>query len=305
MSNPFQKAVREQIKLRLLITGPTGGGKSWTGLSIASAFGKVAALDTENRSLSRYANRFEFDSMPATKPYQPRQIVDAIRLAHENGYDILLIDSLYHYWKEEGGVLDIVEKAGKKFGNNSYAGWSDGDKAYREMTQAILHSPIHLICTMRSKMAYEQIEEKGRKKVVKLGLEAEFRKGAEYEFDVQLDMTEDHHAIVIKTRFEEIDGAIWEKPGRDKGELFLRLVSDGATPAPPADPREKQRPAYISRVMTLADQTGAIECGGVILRADELAKVSMDTLASIGQQLKDALDSNYGQQTDDTADSAA
>lgn len=289
MSNPFQKAVREQIKLRLLITGPTGGGKSYTALTIASVFGKVAALDTENRSLSRYANRFDFDVLPAVPPYNPRQVVDAIKLAAQHGYDALIIDSLYHFWKEEGGVLDIVEKAGKKYGGNQYAGWSDGDKAYREMMQAILHSPVHLVCTMRSKMAHEQVDAgQGKKKVVKLGLHTTFRDGAEYEFDAQLDMTEDHCAIVTKTRFEEIDGQIWEKPGRDKGELFLRLVTDGAVPTPPPDPREHQRPAYITRILEMAADCELIEAQGVPLTAESLAAASMDTLASIGQQLKSA-----------------
>ncbi len=302
MSNPFQKAVREQIKLRLLITGPTGGGKSYTALTIASVFGKVAALDTENRSLSRYANRFDFDVLPASPPYNPNQVVNAIKLAAQHGYDALVIDSLYHFWKEEGGVLDIVEKAGKKYGGNQYAGWSDGDKAYREMMQAILHSPVHLVCTMRSKMAHEQVDAgQGKKKVVKLGLQTTFRDGAEYEFDAQLDMTEDHCAIVTKTRFEEIDGQIWDKPGRDKGELFKALVTDGVAPA---DPREKQRPAYIAKIITLAEQVGVDFAGGVTLSADALNLVPMDTLASIGAQLKDALES-YGEQTDDTTDQPA
>lgn len=76
------------------------------------------------------------------------------------------------------------------------------------------------------------------------------------------------------------------------------------TPTPPGDPREKQRPAYIAKIIALADQLGADTAQGITLAVDSLSTVSMDTLASIGAQLKDALE-NYGEQTDDTTDQPA
>src|SRR5437016_2786217 len=64
-SNPFTKAVKYNAKGRVALIGPAGGGKSFTALVLARALagptGKIAAIDTEHGSLSKYADLFDFD----------------------------------------------------------------------------------------------------------------------------------------------------------------------------------------------------------------------------------------------------
>jgi hypothetical protein len=60
----FKKATKNQSKLRMAITAPPGGGKTWTALALAKFLGgRVALVDTEHGSASKYADTFDFDSM--------------------------------------------------------------------------------------------------------------------------------------------------------------------------------------------------------------------------------------------------
>jgi hypothetical protein len=53
---------RSSTKLRLAISGPSGSGKTYTMLKIASDLGgRIALVDTEHGSASKYADLFEFD----------------------------------------------------------------------------------------------------------------------------------------------------------------------------------------------------------------------------------------------------
>lgn len=59
----FAPAVKTESKLRLAIAGPSGSGKTYTALAIGTALaagGKVALLDTEHGSASKYADLFKF-----------------------------------------------------------------------------------------------------------------------------------------------------------------------------------------------------------------------------------------------------
>src|SRR4051812_13876400 len=61
----FRKAVKYAAKGRIALIGPAGSGKSYTSLLLARALagpnGRIAAVDTEHGSLSKYADVFDFD----------------------------------------------------------------------------------------------------------------------------------------------------------------------------------------------------------------------------------------------------
>ena len=73
---------------------------------------------------------------------------------------------------------------------------------HRALLDAILHSPMHIIVTLRSKTETAQTEgPNGKKQVVKLGMKAEQRDGFEYEMTVVLDLIHDgHFATATKDR---------------------------------------------------------------------------------------------------------
>jgi AAA domain len=206
MAMSFTKATRKRAKLRLAITGPSGSGKTWGALTLAKGLGgRIALLDTEHESASLYAESEgmpEFDSLSLAPPYAPERFIEAIKAAESADYDVLIIDSLSHEWSGVGGCLELVDQVARsKYKGNSWSAWNDITPRHRALLDAILHSPMDIIATMRSKTETAQTEEGGRKKVVKLGMKAEQREGAEYEFTTVLDLVHDgHYATASKDR---------------------------------------------------------------------------------------------------------
>ena len=96
----FIKATKKQSKLRMALFGTSGSGKTFSALRIATGLGKkIAVIDTERGSASKYSDRFNFDVCELEKPTVDN-MVKTISEAEENGYDVLIIDSLTHAFLE-------------------------------------------------------------------------------------------------------------------------------------------------------------------------------------------------------------
>ena len=221
----FKKAERKQARLRLALAGPSGSGKTYSALQMAMGLGsKIAVIDTEHGSASLYADAAEFDVMELHAPYTPERYVEAIQAAEAAGYDVLIIDSYSHEWTGPGGCLEINDETAKaRFKGNTWSAWSETTPRHRKLTDKILTSPLHIICTMRSKT--ETVQGEG-KKIVKLGLKSEQRDGTDYEFTVVLDVTHDgHYAVASKdrTRLFQHPEVITPETGRK----LLAWLNDG------------------------------------------------------------------------------
>jgi hypothetical protein len=225
----FRKATKAQAKLRMAITGPSGSGKTYTALSVGTPLGRIAVIDTERGSASKYADLFEFDVLELTE-YNPRNYIEAIRAACASGYDVLVIDSLSHAWSGQGGVLELVDRAAKRSqSQNSFAAWRDVTPLHNQLVDTILGSPIHIIATMRSKTEYVlERDERGRTTPRKVGLAPVQRDGMEYEFDVVAEMDMDNNMIISKSRIVALTGGIVNRPDGQFGELLKAWLSDGA-----------------------------------------------------------------------------
>jgi hypothetical protein len=225
-TNPFKRATKSQAKLRMALMGPSGSGKTFTALSVASALGKVAVIDTEHGSASKYGDRFIFDVLELTE-YHPQQYIDAIRAAGEGDYDVLVIDSLSHAWNGSGGVLEIVDRAAKRSDSkNTFAAWRDATPLHNQLVEALLAAPLHLITTMRSKTEYVlERDERGKMTPRKVGLAPV--QGMEYEFDVVAEMDMQNTLMVTKTRIPKLTGKVIPQPGQALGETLKAWLMDG------------------------------------------------------------------------------
>ena len=180
-------------------------------------------MDSEARSSEKYADIFEFDILPLAPPYSVDTYLKAIKFAGEqDGYSVIIIDSLSHAWAGEGGALEQVDAAKTKYRGNTYAAWRDVTPTQWKMVEAILQSPKHVIACMRSKMEHVMEQEGGKTTVRKVGMEPIQRAGMEYEFDVVLDMDWDHNGIVSKTRMDSIADRIINKPDE---EFFAEVAA--------------------------------------------------------------------------------
>lgn len=229
----FRKATRKQAKLRLALCGPSGAGKTYSALLMAQGLapgGKIALIDTERGSGELYADLTEYDVAPLEPPYTPSRYIELIKGAEKAGYAVLIIDSLSHAWSGEGGVLEMHDKAAASV-RNSFAAWREVTPQHNQLVDTILGAKLHIITTMRTKTAYELIEDgKGKKKPVKIGLAPIQRDGMEYEFTCVMDLSiEGHVATASKDRTRLFDGQHFV-PKSETGETLREWLESGTDP---------------------------------------------------------------------------
>jgi hypothetical protein len=225
----FIPATREQAKARIALTGPTGSGKTFTALTIGVVLGKtVAVIDTEHGSASKYADEFEFSKLDM-QSFEPTTLVQALAAAASAGFDVIIVDSLTHFWSGSGGMLEQVDAAAKRgYGGNSFGGWKEARPMERKMIEALVSFPGHVIVTMRSKTDYViEEDQRGRKVPRKVGLKPEQREGIEYEFDIVGDLDHENTLVVTKSRARKLAGRVIQKPGQEFAEEIADWLGTG------------------------------------------------------------------------------
>ena len=223
MSN-FKKATKKQAKLRLALFGVSGSGKTYSALRLAKGLGgSIAVIDTENHTACKYSDRFDFDVCECEKA-SINNIVNLLNEASE--YDVLIIDSLTHAWDE---LLEEVNRIAKtKFGGNSWSAWSEGTPKQRAFIKALLDFKGHLIVTMRSETSWEVTEnDKGKKVPVRIGTAPKQGKSIEYEFDMLMQLSQDHSALVLKDRTGKYQDECIDLIDEELGKQLGECLSDG------------------------------------------------------------------------------
>lgn len=275
----FEEAVREKAKLRMAITGPAKAGKSTTALRIASNLipgGKIVLIDTERESSKKYAPQpgqqpneeeltFKFYRVDLPN-FKPQTYIDAIHAAEKFGADMIIIDSLTHAWKDllaQKTALDDLPRS------NSYTNWGKLTPQHEQLIETMLQSPCHIIATMRTKMAYEQVkdEDTGKSKVVKLGMEPVQRDDMPYEFDILLDMNQEHYGAVSGGRCPALEGYQELKPGAELAQIIGAWLNTGAEPPAPPMTRE-QFAVEAGKLLKLEDEAAignALKERGVVI----------------------------------------
>lgn len=231
----FKKAEKSQSKLRLGIAGTAGSGKTYSSLAIATHLGKkVALIDTENGSASKYADYFSFDVLELSD-YHPDKFVLAIRAAVEAHYDVIIIDSLSHAWAGKNGALELnqLHTNASKSGN-SFTAWAKTTPIWSRLIEEIVRCPVHIIATLRSKTEYVLGENGGKSAPKKLGMAPIIRDGSEYEFDILGEMSQDHIMTITKSRCIEVSDAIIDKPGQAFAEQLKSWLCTGVEAKPTA-----------------------------------------------------------------------
>jgi len=262
----FKPATRHKLKARVALAGPSGSGKTYTALRLAfglvGAGGRVAVIDTENRSAEKYVGTvadgiaWAFDvATPGT--FDPVELAATLREAAKH-YDVIVVDSLTHFWSGEGGMLERVDSAAKRSNSrNSFDAWRTEKPTERAMLAALTGIGCHLIVTMRTKTEWV-IEEndRGKKMPRKIGTKAEQRDGIEYEFDVVGDLDIDHTFIASKTRCPALDGKVFPRPGADVAGILRTWLDDGDAVAAQPEPVPEVKPIDLDAVRALCGRSG-------------------------------------------------
>lgn len=252
----FRQAAKRQAKLRLALCGPSGSGKTYSALLLAQGLapgGRIALIDTERGSGELYDDLTAYDVAPLDPPYAPGRYIELIKAAETAGYDVLIIDSLSHAWTGEGGVLDMHDRAtAASRSGNSFAAWREVTPKHNALVDAIIGANLHIIVTMRTKTAYDMVDDgKGGKKPIKIGLSPIQRDGLEYEFTTVVDLSvEGHVATATKDRTRLFDGEHFV-PTVATGEALRAWLNTGKDPAVESKRILKGLKASASRIGTV------------------------------------------------------
>ena len=244
----FKPASKLQSKLRMAIAGPSGSGKTPCSLTLATELSKllnckIAVIDTETGSASKYSDRFQFDVEELTKDQSPRKYIEAIAEAERQNYGVLVIDSLSHAWAGREGSLEKVDRiSAQSKSRNSFEAWRHVTPDHNRLVAAILSCNMHVIATMRVKTEFvvERDEKTGKSIPRKIGLAPIMRDGIEYEFDVSGDLDASHYYYVTKTRCWSLADKVIEKPGAETAQELYTWLTAGAAPPPPTVDLERR-----------------------------------------------------------------
>lgn len=228
----FEDAARPNAKARIALVGPAGSGKTYTGLAIATGLGgTIGVIDTERGSAANYAGLFPFKHLRMPNS-QPRTLMQALAVAADRRIDVVIVDSLTHFWSGKGGIIDQVDRitAASRSGSAFTSGWKDVRPMEQDMWDALLSFPGHVIATIRAKTAYEiQENANGKKEPVKLGLKPDQRDNADYEFDLVGDLNTEHVMRISKSRYPgviEVGDEI-VRPDSNVGQAIATWLAEG------------------------------------------------------------------------------
>jgi hypothetical protein len=257
-------AKREAAKAKIALSGGPGWGKTWTALRVArvlSPAGVVMGIDTEHESMKLYAPKpgqppgpgeFEFKHTAWEPPYDPRELTEAI-LHYAKHVDVLIVDSLSHFWQGEGGTLDVA--------SGKFTGWKEARPIQRALVEAIVRAPCHVIGCMRSKVEYAQTTGKdGKQKVERLGQADIQSDEMPYEFTVAAELDNQHQLTITKSRCRDLQlGRVYAPEHEvDMAATLLSWLQD----APEAATAQVPDPSTAAGMRAAQAEATAVRNGG-------------------------------------------
>lgn len=242
----FVKAVREKVYLKALLTGPSGSGKSWSALELATGIARkcgsdIAYIGTEGDRDKLYAQKkskhgdytFEYDLLQLTDPFNTDKYIAAINEAIDAGYKIIIVDSLSAEWQWMNDVHN-------KMPGNSFTNWGKLKPKHRELVDKILAAPAHIICCARGKDEWTMEDKNGKQVPKKVGLGSQTDKDISYEMMLSIQIDQDTHIA----HADKDNTGLWDEnrytviTSKDGEELYT-WCENGKVPEPKAPEIQK------------------------------------------------------------------
>lgn len=157
-------AVRERVPLLLGLMGPSGGGKTFSALRLATGIqavsgGEIFMVDTEARRGLHYASEFNFRHMPFGAPFGALDYLAAINHCVDKGAGVVIVDSMSHEHEGPGGLLEVhaseTKRLAKSWGVSEakaqMSAWAKPKADRRRLINTILQLPCNFIFCFRAK----------------------------------------------------------------------------------------------------------------------------------------------------------
>jgi hypothetical protein len=186
----FQKATPVSKKLKILIYGASGTGKTLAALS----FPRPAVVDAENGT-DLYAGRAgmpEFSVLRIKTFEELQKAISYIQADKGKSFDTLVIDSVSVFY-------DVQKEAAAKTAKDNELGYREWAKINNRMVylyNTLTNLPVHIVCIAREAVEYET--KNGN--LTKVGTKPDADKRLVYMFDFIIRMTADHGGEVVKSR---------------------------------------------------------------------------------------------------------
>jgi hypothetical protein len=239
----LQKAKPEMAFLKLGIYGEAGSGKTFTSSRVAISLANfikskkpVGFADTETGAdfVAPLFKAAKLDLIVA----KTRAFADLLTIIDEaaKGCDILIIDSVTHFWNE---LIDSYLKKNEKK-RLTLRDWQPLKQTWREFTDRFVNSKLHIIVCGRSADKWEEVEDPddGSKELRKVGtkMRTETEMGYEPSLLVEMEAVQMsprtggkyvHRAYVKKDRFDVIDGQVFDNPDFESFLPHIQLLNLG------------------------------------------------------------------------------
>jgi len=273
-----EKATRVQKKVKALLSGPTNSGKTLGALLLAKGLtknGKVLLVDTESGRSSLHVGDPLLEGWVWDAVYigpedaTSQNLIDVIQEAANEGYDALILDSITHEWE---WVKQYQQDLGGRFTD-----WKKPKEIHGRFVRSVLGASIHILMTMRSKMDYVQDEDdKGRKKVRKLGFSPQGESNFPYEVDFHFIINENHLSKMDKTAQGLLTNPEVFIIEEETGSLLRRFSEEGE------NTEDRTKRVYISKIRQLAS---GMENTPTLPTEEELMSKSLEEITELGKKL--------------------
>lgn len=302
----IQPAVRVAGNIKIGLFSPSGGGKTWSALELATGIqsvvgGDIGMFDTEHRRGTHYAGAFKFQHIDARPPYGSLDYRDGIQALERSGCRTIIVDSMSHEHDGPGGMLEFHETEVDRIAGDgaNYArresvkmlAWREPKDRRRKLLRALVETDANLILCFRAKESAKPVKvtgDDGRSKmeVVQMGFVP--IAGDEFLFEMDLcalfmpaaqgvatwssDMAGERLMIKVPRQFEAFRNAYASKPlDRELGATLARWAQGGAKkPAAAPEAPDSEPPQAEQRATESGTGAGAVEnSGDLVDRASE------------------------------------
>jgi hypothetical protein len=248
---PFKRADKADKRLKLLIYGEPGTGKTITSLSMP----KPVVIDME-KGTQLYGGDFEFDVLPASTPDEVRDAVDWL-LSNKHDYRTLIIDPITIYWSAQqdkwNDIFKLRKQTGAGFKFEFYEfqprDWMTLKAEGKALLRMLSRLDMNVVCTAHRKDLLD-------KNMSKTGTTYDGMKGIDYFFDVVLELSKDSKGKfmgnIVKDRTNTFPEGTFPMsyPVIEKA-MGTEILTREATPIPyaTADQRDKLETYFVMFTM--------------------------------------------------------
>jgi hypothetical protein len=175
-------AVRGEEPLLIGIMSPSGGGKTFSALRLATGMqeiigGEIFGVDTENGRMRHYADRFKFQHIDFKPPFGSLDYLEALKYCNSKGARITIVDSMTHEHIGEGGYLETAEAVVDRIAGNDYKkreavkmlGWAKAGPLRQKMIEGIKQLDGIFIFCFRAKEKTKPVKIEGKTEVIGMG----------------------------------------------------------------------------------------------------------------------------------------